>query len=122
MCAKAKMTIPLERLKLYDRLFEEDDTIERKGKTTPYTSCNGHMFTFMAGDGSVGVRLSEEDRESFIREHATTLMEQHGRVMKEFVRVPDGILNDSFIMKKYIKASHEYVQSLKPKATKKKSK
>ena len=120
MCAKAKMTIPQEQLEAYDKVFEGDDTIERKGKTTPYTSLNGHMFTFMAGDGTMAIRLSEEDRESFIREFESELMEQHGRIMKEYVRVPGSLLSDTFLIKQYVAKSYEYVSSLKPKATKKK--
>jgi len=42
--SKAKTNIPAEKLALYDQLAASFSEIERKGKTTPYTSLNGHMF------------------------------------------------------------------------------
>ena len=34
-----------EKLKLYDKLIDTNPNFERKGKTMPYTSVNGHMFS-----------------------------------------------------------------------------
>lgn len=34
-----------ERLAFYDRLIAANPNFERKGKTMPYTSVNGHMFS-----------------------------------------------------------------------------
>ncbi len=41
--------------------------------------------------------------------------------MKEYVTVPDELLQDTEELKGYLDLSYEYVKSLKPKPTKKKS-
>lgn len=105
---------------LYDRLIELNSEIDRKGKTMPYTSVNGHMFSFLAKDGRMGLRLSEDDRTQFIEKHNSGLMEQHGRIMKEYVVVPDALLEDTESLLKYLELSYSYVSKLKPKPTKKK--
>jgi hypothetical protein len=83
--SKAKITIPPEKLELYDKLIASDPNIERKGKTTPYTSVNGHMFTFLTKEGTMGLRLSKEDQEKFMKRYNSKPMVQHGVVMKEYV-------------------------------------
>lgn len=104
---------------LYDLLIDSIPEIERKGKTMPYTSVNGHMFSFLSKEGVMGLRLSEDDRESFIETFRSSLMEQHGRVMKEYVVVPDSLLRETEKLSEFLRRSFTYVSSLKPKPTKK---
>ena len=118
--SKTKITIPTEQLALYDTLVEGFSNIERKGKTTPYTSVNGHMFSFLAKDGTMGLRLSKDDRELFLGKYNSQLMEQHGRVMKEYAQIPDDVLKNTEVLKDYFQKSYEYVAGLKPKPSKKK--
>ena len=113
--SKSKVTIPAAQLEAYDQLILSNSDIERKGKTTPYTSMNGHMFSFIAKDGTMGLRLSKEDRASFFEKFDSQLMEQHGRTMKEYVIIPDSLLLDTTAMTKYLNQSLVYVKSLKPK-------
>jgi len=108
------------KVELFDKLIEANPKIERKGKTTPYTSVNGHMFSFLSKEGKMGLRLSESDREEFIQRFDSQLMGQHGRTMKEYVEVPDSLLNKSKELSKFLQKSYDYVSSLKPKPTKKK--
>jgi len=103
---------------LYDKAVSMLPDIERKGKTTPYTSVNGHMFSFLSKEGVMGLRLSDADREQFTREHNTTLITQHGVVMKEYVEVPHTLLEDTEECAGYIRRSYAYVSGLKPKPTK----
>jgi hypothetical protein len=114
-----KSLIPPDRLKLYDKLIESDPEIERKGKTVPYTSLNGHMFTFLSKEGIMGLRLSKEDRLEFIQKFNSKLMVQYGRIMKEFVEVPPDLLTNAKTLFKYLKKSINYILTLKPKSTKK---
>lgn len=107
-------------LQHYENLIELFPKVERKGKTMPYTSLNGHMFSFIDKEGVLGLRLSEETREKFLQEFKSSLMEQHGRIMKEYVVVPDSLFKNTKKLSKYFKQSCDYVASLKPKATKKK--
>ena len=40
-----------------------------KGAKNPYTSRNGHMFSFLAPDGTMALRLSDEMTEEFRSSH-----------------------------------------------------
>ena len=80
-------------LDLYEKLVATNPSVDRKGATTPYTSLNGHMFSFLTEEGKLALRLPAEERESFLEKYATKLCEQHGTVMKEYVEVPDTPLN-----------------------------
>jgi hypothetical protein len=84
----------------------------------PYTSVNGHMFSYLDKEGRLALRLSTVDREAFIARFATSLHEAHGIVHKEFVTVPDDLLADTPGLEPYLAASFAYVSSLKPKPTK----
>ncbi|GGG04387.1 hypothetical protein GCM10011344_00940 [Dokdonia pacifica] len=117
--SKSKIEIPIERLELYDNLIGDHPTIERKGKTTPYTSINGHMFSFLSKGGTMGLRLSAEDRDEFLQNFNSQLMEQHGRVMKEYVEIPNDLLEKTEQLAEYLQRSLDYVSGLKPKTTKK---
>ncbi len=64
---------PQDKIDLYDQLIATHPDIERKGKTSPYTSLNGHMFTYLSKTGSLGIRLSKEEREAFLEKYNTTL-------------------------------------------------
>ena len=111
-------SIPRERLDQYERLVATLPGVERKGKTVPYTSVNGHMFSFLTPTGSLALRLPTGDREAFIDRFATGLHEAHGTVLKEYVSVPDELFANTVEAAPYLAASHAYVASLKPKPTK----
>lgn len=119
--SKKSSDIPKDKLELYDRLIATNQNIERKGVTMPYTSLNGHMFTYLSKTGSLGIGLAKEERERFLKKYNTTLYESHGAVMKEYVTVPDNLLKNTDELKEYLDSSLEYIKSLKPKPTKKKS-
>jgi hypothetical protein len=51
------------------------------------------MFSLLhTPDGRLALRLSETDREKFLKKYKTTLFEAYGVVMKEYVAVPDALL------------------------------
>jgi hypothetical protein len=112
---------PPDKVALYDKLIATNPNIERKGVTSPYTSANGNMFTYLSQTGSLGIRLPKGEREAFLAKYQTTLFESHGAIMKEYVTVPDELLNNTEALKPYLEMSFAYVQTLKPKPTKKKS-
>lgn len=113
------MTNYKTNLDYYEKLIALFPKVERKGKTMPYTSLNGHMFSFLDIEGILGIRLSKEDLDTFIQVHDGFLMEQHGRVMKEYVVISQSLLENTELLSTYFKASITYVSSLKPKPTKK---
>jgi TfoX/Sxy family transcriptional regulator of competence genes len=65
-------------------------------------------------------RLSESDREAFLKKYKTTLAVQHGAVMKEYVSVPAALLKNTRALSKYLALSYQYAETLEPKATTKK--
>ena len=107
-----------EKLKLYDKLVATNPLVQRKGATVPYTSLNGHMFSYLAKSGELALRLPAEPRETFLEKYKTTLCAQYGIVQKEYVMVPDGLLKKTQELKRYFDLSYGYVGSLKPKPTK----
>jgi TfoX/Sxy family transcriptional regulator of competence genes len=111
---------PLGRVALYDAVLATIPEIKRKGATMPYTSVNGNMFSLLTPEGSLALRLPSPDRESFLKRHKTTLCEQYGTVMKEYVRVPATLLENTSELAKYLELSYRYACSLKPKPTTKK--
>ena len=112
---KKKNVIPSEKLDLYNKLIQTNPAIEAKGSSTAYTSHNGHMFTYLSKDGELGIRLPQNNREAFLMKYKTTLLEQYGKIMKEYVKVPEALLNNTLELEKYLDISYEYVKSLKPK-------
>ncbi len=91
MAAKKNNNIPSDRFALYEKLVSSIPTIELRGATMPYTSCNGHMFSFLDKEGNLGLRLPESERNEFIHEHKTKLCEAYGTILKEYVLVPESL-------------------------------
>jgi hypothetical protein len=91
--------------------------VECKGATMPYTSRNGHMFSFLDKGGSLALRLPADAREAFVKQYGTMLAEQHGRVMQEYVVVPDDLLGRTEELEAWFDRSHEWVGTLTPKPT-----
>ena len=73
-----------EKVALYDKLIDTNPEIERKGDKIPYTSLNGNMFTLLSKEGSLAIRLPEEERAAFLKKYKTTLHEAYGIVQKEY--------------------------------------
>jgi len=113
---------PEEKKKYYEAVVAALPEVERKGATIPYTSVNGHMFSALHKDGTVGLRLPAETREAFLAKYKTSLLEQYGIVQKEYVVVPDSLLRKTSELAKYFKISFDHVSKLKPKPTTKKKK
>ncbi len=111
---------PADRLLLYEMLIQSTG-LERKGATMPYTSRNGHMFSFLDAAGAMALRLPADARQDFLERYGTTLAEQHGRTMSEYVAVPRSLLEQTAELVPWFLGGHEYVGSLKPKPTTRRS-
>ena len=68
------------------------------------------------------MRLPEDVRAAFLKKYDARLCEQYGIVQKEYVEVPDALLNKTSELKKYFAESHAYVSGMKPKPTTRKKK
>ena len=119
---KETSTVPADKLELYEKLVATNPNVQRKGDTVPYTSLNGHMFSYLSKTGTLALRLPAEERDVFLKKYKTKLCEQYGTVQKEYVEVPDTLLQKTQELKKFFDVSYAYVSSLKPKPTKRKKK
>lgn len=111
-----------EKVELYEKLVATNPSVERKGATVPYTSLNGHMFSYLSKEGKLALRLPPAEREAFLKKYKAKLCEAYGVVQPEYVEVPDSLLLKTTELKKFFDSSYAYVASLKPKATTKKKK
>jgi hypothetical protein len=111
-----------DKLLYYERLVATNNRLELKGATVPYTSIGGNMSSYLSKDGKLALRLSPADIEKFLKRYKAQLCEAYGVVQKEYVEVPDALLAKTTELKKYFDASVDYVSSLKPKPTTKKTK
>ena len=102
-----------KHLAIYDELVAMNPKFERLGKTMPYTSANTHMFSLLNKDAEFGIRLSKESQEKFKTEYDTTIYKSYGAVMKDYVLIPERMLEDLELLSKYLDESYEYVMSLK---------
>jgi hypothetical protein len=117
MAKPSTKTVPSDKLALYEKLVATNLAVERKGATVPYTSLNGHMFSYLSKEGKLALRLPAEEREAFLKKYKAKLCEAYGVVQPEYVEVPDSLLAKTQELKKFFDCSYAYVGSLKPKPT-----
>ena len=103
------------QLKLYDELIAECPRFERKGKTMPYTSANGYMFSLLNKDGEIGIRFSKEVQKEYLKKYNTTLFKSYNAVMHGYILITEQMLKDSENMVKLLNESFDHVMSLEPK-------
>ncbi len=112
-----------EKIKIYNELCASSTKFERKGKTMPYTSANGYMFSLLNKEDEIGIRLSKESQASFKEKYNATIFKSHGAVMRDYVKIPDELLHsDRKLIENLLDESFEFVMSLPPKPTTKKAK
>ena len=104
-----------EKLKIYDELVAKCPRFERKGKTMPYTSANGHMFSLLNKAREIGIRFSKEVQEKYIEEYDSTIFKSYNSIMHGYVLIPENMLEDLDNVAKYLDESYDYVMSLEPK-------
>lgn len=104
-----------EKLAIYDQLIVKCPRFERKGKTMPYTSANGYMFSLFNKAGEIGIRFSKEVQQKYLTEFNTTLYKSYGATMKGYVLIPESMWEDLDTLAKYLDESYDYVMSLEPK-------
>ena len=104
-----------ERLKLYDALVAKCTRFKRKGKTVPYTSANGYMFSLVNKEGEIGIRFSDAAQKEYLTKFETTLFKSHGATMKGYILITDKMLENLDDLALYLDESYDHVMSLKPK-------
>lgn len=101
----------------YEAVVAGSPDVEVRGKTLPYTSRNGHMFSFLDVTGSMAIRLGPDQRKQFLDRYDTSIASRHGREMKDFVVVPAALLADTEQLQPWFDASYERTGTLKRKPT-----
>ena len=88
---------------------------EVKGAKNPYTSRNGHMFSFLDRDGTMALRLSEELIDEYRKSHSTEPVMQYGSVMRGYVAIPAELFADVDSLVGWFDRSYEWIGTLDPK-------
>ena len=104
-----------EKLKVYDELVAQCDRFERKGKTMPYTSANGYMFSLFNKDNEIGIRFSKDVQKKYLEEYNTTLYKSYNSIMHGYILITEEMLKDSDNIVKLLNESYDHVMSLEPK-------
>ena len=109
---------PSDALNRYVAVVEDAGEVV-KGAKNPYTSRNGHMFSFLDVEGTMAIRLSDDLADEFLSTYESGPVIQYGSVMKGYVSVPDDLLSDTEEAGLWFTKAYEWIGTLKPKATKK---
>jgi hypothetical protein len=104
-----------DKLERYDKLVSLCPRFERKGKTVPYTSANGHMFSLLNKEGQLGIRFSKEVQQRNMETWNTTIFKSHNAVMRGYVLIPESMFEELNQLAAYLNESYDYVMSLEPK-------
>ncbi len=104
-----------KRVAILDEVVAANPQFERKGKTMPYTSANGHMFSLVNKDAEIGFRLSKESGEAFTKKYNTPPYKSHGAFMRGYVLIPEELHSDKKLLGELLQEAYEYVLTLKPK-------
>jgi len=111
---------PPETLNRYVAVVEKAGEVV-KGAKNPYTSRNGHMFSFLDVEGTMAIRLSDELADEFLSRYDSGPVLQYGSVMRGYVSVPDDLLSDTEELGSWFEKAYEWIGTLEPKAKKKQS-
>ena len=111
---------PKDKLALYAAVVDgSGNETPVKGAKNPYTSLNGHMFSFLDRDGTMALRLSDELGEEFLTRYDSGAVIQYGSVMRGYVAVPDELLSRTDELAEWFDKSYGWIGTLEPKPTKK---
>jgi len=106
--------------KFYENLEEYPSGELRKMFGYPCSFVNNNMFTGLHEENWI-VRLDEEDQEELMKKHGAKPFEpMQGRIMREYLALPQEIQSDQDLLNTWLEKSYKFVSSMPPKAKKKK--
>jgi TfoX/Sxy family transcriptional regulator of competence genes len=110
---------PDEMVRLFESaLLSVPEAQTRKVFGYPAAFINGQMFAALHQDNMI-LRLSEPDREAFLRRKGAGIFEpMPGRPMREYAVVPPSVLKSKPQIKTWLSKAIAYAKSLPPKAPK----
>lgn len=100
------------RLAYFDQLVAQCPDFTRKGKTMPYTSSNGHMFSLLNKAGELGVRLPKDAGEAFRAKYGTGNFTSHGATMRGYVLIPESLYGNDALLIDLLEQGFAYVNTL----------
>lgn len=104
-----------DHLKIYTAIISTCDGFDIKGKTMPYTSSNGHMFSQLNKEGELGIRFSKSVQEDYFKSLNTSYYISYGAKMRGYVLIPDRLWKEPDTIKRMLEESFAYVNGLEPK-------
>ncbi len=104
-----------DALARYDALVAMCPRFARKGKSMPYTSANGHMFSLLNKKGELGFRYAKPVQAQYMEQWGTTLFKSYGSTMQGYVLIPEAMFDDMDQLTAYLNESYDYVMTLDPK-------
>ncbi|WP_297690697.1 hypothetical protein [uncultured Eudoraea sp.] len=104
-----------EKLQIYDALVAKCERFNRKGKTMPYTSANGYMFSLYNKASEIGIRFSKEVQKKYMEEYNTAIYKSYNAVMQGYILITEEMLADLNNVAKLLDENYDYVMSLEPK-------
>ena len=104
-----------EKLKIYDAFIAKCDRFERKGKSMPFTSANGYMFSLFNKASEMGIRFSKDVQKKYLEHFNTTLYKSYGATMQGYILIPEELWKDEDKIIRLLNESYDYVMSLPPK-------
>ena len=113
---------PNEELsKFLDERISTFDVKKKKMFGCPVYFANDNMLAGVF-ENDIFIRLPEQDRQKIISENdeVTPFEPMKGRVMKEYVVLPDSLINDPEKFHELLSSSYDHVSSLPAKKKKKK--
>ena len=107
---------PPEALDAYRAVVESSESgAEVKGAKNPYTSRNGHMFSFLDPAGTMALRFSDDLTEEFRSTYESGDVIQYGSTMRGYSSVPADLLADSGTLAEWFDRSWQWIGTLPPK-------
>jgi TfoX/Sxy family transcriptional regulator of competence genes len=109
---------PEEMIELFDGALPDHAEIQRR-KMFGYPSgfVNGNLFSGLYSS-SMFVRLPERQRNELLSLEGANLLEpMQGRVMREYVVLPQSILRDNAALQDWLERAYQYGLTLPGKAT-----
>jgi hypothetical protein len=108
---------PSAALERYRAVVAASGNGEVKGAKNPYTSRNGHMFSFLDADGVMALHLSPELEVEFRSRYESGAVIQYGSTMRGYSSVPDELLDDPETLREWYDRAWEWIGTLQPKPT-----
>lgn len=111
-----------DKLAVYEALVEDVPELQLKGKASRYTAMNGNMFSFLSPEGDLAFRLPKGERDEFLEVHSDAVVVQYDTVMKDYVAVPDALLENDAELRALFERTVANARTLKAKPTKRQPK